>query len=58
VDATGVLGFDLNVENKFTRAFELSVIAGDKTRVGSREEALLPLEEGRFMCIFGFVSLE
>jgi len=57
VDATGVLGFDFNVENKFTRAFELSAVAGDTTRVGSREEAFLPLE-GRFMCILAFIGFD
>jgi hypothetical protein len=57
VDATGVLGFDFNVENKLTRAFELSAVAGDTTRVGSREAALLPFED-RLMYILAFIAFD
>lgn len=57
MDATGVLGFDFNVENSFTSAFELSAVAGDTTRVGSREAAFLPLED-RLICILAFIAFD
>ena len=57
MDATGAFGFDFNVESMFTSAFELSAVAGDTTRVGSREETLLPLED-RLMCFLVFIALD